>query len=179
MERLLARDLVSLPGLLSLVRAPLAAAFPFAMGEPLAALAVLAAAGLSDVLDGWVARRSGRASFTGAILDPVMDKLFVATVAVSMIITGHLSFGAVVLLGARDLLELPLVAWLALDPKVLRDRTGRVRANALGKAVTVVQFATVLAALVATQWVEGLVLASAALGVFAAATYWARAVRPR
>jgi CDP-diacylglycerol--glycerol-3-phosphate 3-phosphatidyltransferase/cardiolipin synthase len=147
------------------------------MDRPLAALAILAAAGLSDVLDGWVARRSGRASFTGAILDPIMDKVFVATVAVSMIFSGHLSFGSVVLLGARDLLELPLIAWLALDPVALRDRTGRVRANAFGKVVTVAQFATILAALVAIPWVDGLVLTSAALGVVAAATYWARALR--
>ena len=177
MERLQARDVMSLPGLLSLVRAPLGAAFPFAVNEPLAALAILAAAGLSDVLDGWVARRAGKASFTGAILDPIMDKLFVATVAVSMIFTGHFSFGQVVLLGARDLLELPLVAWLALEPGALRDRSGRVRANALGKMVTVVQFATVLAALVAAKWVHGLVLIAAVLGIFAAATYWARAIR--
>jgi phosphatidylglycerophosphate synthase len=39
--------------------------------------------------------RFGRATF--AMLDPIMDKVFVATVAVSMIVSRHLSFGSVAL----------------------------------------------------------------------------------
>jgi CDP-diacylglycerol--glycerol-3-phosphate 3-phosphatidyltransferase/cardiolipin synthase len=65
-----ARDLVRVPGLLTLMRVPLAAAFPFVLGRPLVALGVLAAAGLSDVLDGWYARRFGQVTPTGTALDP-------------------------------------------------------------------------------------------------------------
>ncbi|MBL0195563.1 MAG: hypothetical protein IPQ09_15300 [Myxococcales bacterium] len=45
-----ARDLVNGPTLVSWLRVPLAALFPFAVGSPWASVCVLAAAGLSDVL---------------------------------------------------------------------------------------------------------------------------------
>src|ERR1044071_1962977 len=105
----------SLPGLLSLVRLPLAAAFPFVLAKPPAMIAIIVAAGLSDVLDGWCARRSGRATPTGAILDPAMDKVFVATVGVTLLVKGGLSLPQLLLLLARDILELPLVVRFALD----------------------------------------------------------------
>src|SRR5450432_80739 len=110
-----ARDLVGVPGLLSLSRVPLAAAFPFVLGHPLLALGVLVAAGVSDVLDGWVARRFGLVTPTGAALDPVTDKVFVTTVAVSLVAGGYLSILDVVLLSTREIGEVPLVAWLAVN----------------------------------------------------------------
>ena len=48
---------LNLPDLLSLVRLPLGVAFVPLAGRPTAALAVLALAAVSDVLDGWLARR--------------------------------------------------------------------------------------------------------------------------
>src|SRR5436190_966123 len=127
----------SLPGLLSLVRLPLAAAFPFALASPPAAAAVLVAAGLSDVLDGWYARRSGQVTPTGAILDPAMDKVFVATVGVTLLARGGLTLPQVLLLLARDALELPLVVWFAFDVPGFASGRKRVKANRLGKTATV------------------------------------------
>lgn len=177
MDQLRLRDVLSPPGLLSLARAPLAAAFPFALGKPFAALAILAAAGFSDLLDGWCARRSGRVTLTGAILDPVMDKLFVGTVAVALLFAGRLSFPEALLLGARDVMELPLVAWLVHDPLAFADRSGQVKASKLGKVVTVFQFVAVASALFAVRYVALLAVASGALGMLAGATYWARVLR--
>jgi phosphatidylglycerophosphate synthase len=174
MGRLRLGDVFSPPGLVSLVRVPLAMAFPFSLHTPTAAVAILVAAGLSDILDGWYARRTGRTTVTGAMLDPVMDKLFVASVAITLLIAGRLSVPLVLLLGARDILELPLVAWIAVDAKNFAERRERVKANIAGKAVTVIQFATVGAALLAERYVFALALASAVSGLVAAATYWAR-----
>ena len=47
---------LGLPTALTLCRLPLAVAFPFVRDRPVAAIAVLAAAGLTDVLDGALAR---------------------------------------------------------------------------------------------------------------------------
>lgn len=174
MGRLRLDDIFSAPGLVSLVRVPLAMAFPFSLRTPVAAVAILVAAGLSDILDGWYARRTGRTTVTGAILDPVMDKLFVASVTITLLIVGRLSVPLVLLLGARDILELPLVAWIAVDAKNFAERRERVKANIAGKAVTVIQFATVGASLLAERYVFALALASAVSGIVAAATYWAR-----
>lgn len=176
MDRLRLRDVLSPPGLVTLVRLPLAAVFPLAHGRPVVSLLILGAAGLSDVLDGWCARRSHRATSTGAILDAVVDKVFVAAVAVTLLVEGRLTLFSALLLGARDVVELPLVVWSALDPGVLADGSERVKANMFGKAVTVVQFVTAIAALFSQGYVDVLALAAGALGVLAGATYWARAL---
>lgn len=172
------RDLVSAPGLLSLVRVPLAAAFPFSVHEPFAALSILGAAALSDVLDGWCARRSGRTTPAGAILDPIMDKLFVATVALTLVVDGKLPLSAALLLGARDIAELPLVIWFVLEHRAPADRAAPAKANVFGKIVTVCQFATVTAAVFASRHVGTLSSATGILGALAASTYWARAFGP-
>jgi cardiolipin synthase len=172
-----ARDLVRVPGLLSLTRVPLAAAFPFAVGRPPLALGILLGAGLSDVLDGWYARRFGEATATGAALDPVTDKLFVLTVAITLLVTGQLTAVSVLLLSTREIGELPLVLWVALSPGARKARAEQPLANVAGKAATVLQFASVSAALFHAPHEDLWVDATAVLGVVAAVTYWQRALR--
>jgi CDP-diacylglycerol--glycerol-3-phosphate 3-phosphatidyltransferase/cardiolipin synthase len=169
-----ARDLVRVPGLLSLSRIPLAAAFPFVLARPFLALCVLAAAGLSDVLDGWYARRFGQVTPTGTALDPVTDKLFVTTVAVSLVAGGYLSVLDVLLISAREIAELPLVAWLAMNRDARSRRAGHPSANLPGKLATVLQFGTASAALFRMPHLEWLVAATAAVGGLAAVSYWVR-----
>jgi len=169
-------ELLSVPGLLSLSRGPLAVLFPFAVTSPPAALAVVAAAGVTDVLDGWFARHSGRVTETGAVLDPLMDKVFVATVVVSLAIAHRLSLWVALLLGARDLIEIPLILWLSTRRARISTEDRDVKANLFGKAATVLQFATVVAALLAPRWVLPLAISSSINGVLAGASYWARAL---
>ena len=52
---------------------------------------MLVLAAVSDVLDGYIARRGGQVTPTGAALDPITDKLFVLTIAITLVVTGHLS----------------------------------------------------------------------------------------
>jgi CDP-diacylglycerol--glycerol-3-phosphate 3-phosphatidyltransferase/cardiolipin synthase len=160
-----------LPGLLSLVRLPLAVAFPFTVGHVPLAVATMAMAGISDVLDGWVARRTGRSSTTGALLDPIMDKAFVLTALVTLLVVGRLTFPAILLLMARELLELPLVAWAATQPSQVVAHRRELRANREGKATTMLQFATLFAALVEPRWVMSLAVAAGVSGLVATATY--------
>ena len=169
-----ARDLVRVPGLLSLSRVPLAAVFPFVLGRPLVALGVLAAAGFSDVLDGWYARRFGQVTPTGTALDPVTDKLFVTTVAVSLVCGGYFSVLDVVLLSAREIGELPLVVWLAFNLDARSRRADHPSANLPGKLATALQFGTATAALFHMPHLAWLIDGTAAVGVLAAASYWIR-----
>lgn len=169
------RDVLLPPGLLSLLRVPLAVVFPFVVDSPAFALGVLAAAGITDVLDGWVARRFGLATPTGAALDPVTDKIFVLTVAVTLTLSGHLSVGAVLLLSVREIGELPLVAVLALSPAARSARVEHPRANVPGKIVTVLQFVTVSWALLHHPHVPIWLGITAVAGLLAAVSYWRRA----
>jgi cardiolipin synthase len=173
-----ARDLVRVPGLLSLSRLPLAALFPFALHRPLLALAILAIAGISDVLDGWYARRFGQVTATGTALDPITDKLFVMTVAVSLVLAGTFSILDVVLLSTREIGEVPLVVWLATSPCARARRTDHPSANWPGKLATALQFGTAAAALFRMPHLDWLIDAAAVVGVLAAASYWAREIRP-
>lgn len=177
MEPFRLSDLLSIAGFLTLVRVPLALAFPFFADEPGGALAILAAAALSDVLDGWFARHSGRTTLAGGIVDPIVDKLFVGSVAVTLFLTGRLSLVATLLLGTRDLVELPLFLWLVFNSRAMASRSARLKANAFGKGVTVLQFATVVAALVAGRFVTFFAVLSGVSGAVAGATYWVRLFR--
>jgi len=68
------RDVPNILSALRLLAAPFAA-WLIVTGQDTAALAVFAIAGLSDGLDGFVARRWGVTSNFGAWLDPLADKL--------------------------------------------------------------------------------------------------------
>lgn len=70
------------------------------------ALAVLALAGLTDVVDGRIARALGQASKLGAMLDLVADRVLTATLAAGLIANGTLAGWwavPVLVLLARDL----------------------------------------------------------------------------
>lgn len=170
------RDLLRIPGLLSLSRLPLAVAFPFVVDRPRLAFAALVVAGLTDVLDGWYARRFRQVTVTGSVLDPITDKLFVLTVAITLVLTGQLSVLTVVLLSTREIGELPLVAWLALSRNARRARVENTGANVAGKVATALQFLSVSAALFRASHQSVLIGATAIAGTLAAFTYWRRAL---
>ncbi|HSC88364.1 MAG TPA: CDP-diacylglycerol--glycerol-3-phosphate 3-phosphatidyltransferase [Polyangiaceae bacterium] len=67
-----------------------------------AALAYSAAA-ITDLLDGWLARRMGIVSVLGKFLDPLADKLLVMATLVWLVPMGRIPEWAVVLLLAREL----------------------------------------------------------------------------
>ncbi len=165
------------PCLLSASRVPLAAIFPLVIDSPLAALAVVVASGVTDVADGWLARRTGQVTATGAALDPVTDKIFVATVVVTLVLTRHLAPVDVLLLSSREIGELPLVLWVLYSRAARRQLTAQPMANVPGKAATALQFATIAAALFRSSVTPSLVYATAVAGVVAAISYWYRVLR--
>ncbi len=174
-----ARDLVNGPTLVSWLRVPLAALFPFSVGHPWASVCVLGAAGLSDVLDGWLARRSSLATPAGAVVDGVTDKLFAGAVLATLVARGDLSLAEVALLGAREVGELPLVLWVLASPAARRRKLDD-RANLLGKFATTLQFVTVFAVLVGAARARQIGLwSTAVVGLAAATSYWARALSAR
>ena len=91
--------MTSLPNLLTLGRIaaiPLIVATFYAGGEGSrwVALGLFVAAGATDFLDGWLARRLGVTSPLGRFLDPIADKLLVAAVLIMLVAFGRLSAAA-------------------------------------------------------------------------------------
>ncbi|WP_246504113.1 CDP-alcohol phosphatidyltransferase family protein [Plastoroseomonas arctica] len=79
------------------------------------ALMVFIAAGISDGLDGWLARATGTRSALGAVLDPVADKALLVSVYVTLAAVNVLPDWIAVLVVFRDLLIVGgyLVLWVA------------------------------------------------------------------
>lgn len=88
-----------------MVLIPVVMAFMFTP-EPWAgwvAMVIFVIAAISDVIDGWLARKYGQVSVVGAFLDPLADKLMVMTVMVMLIPHDRIQAWLVVLLLAREL----------------------------------------------------------------------------
>lgn len=133
-----------LPNLLSTLRllaAPFAAWLIIA-GHDTAALLVFAAAGASDGLDGFIARRWGFTSDFGAWLDPVADKLLMLMSFVALFIVGMTPIWLVALIVARDLAI--IIGWLLVKLFGLSMTT---KPLFIGKFSTAIQLLYVLSAL--------------------------------
>ena len=151
-----------LPNVLSLSRLVFAVGF-VAVDGAMARVGFVGAAGLSDVLDGWLARRLNVATRWGALIDPAADRIFVLAAALSLVAGDALTPSAALVLMSRDIataigfVVAIVVPWL---------RPTQFKARWLGKLVTVLQFFTLLAVLVAPT------LAGPLLVLVAVASAW-------
>jgi cardiolipin synthase len=66
------------------------------------ALGLMAVAGASDALDGWMARRFGWMSQFGAAMDPVADKLLVAVTFIIFTVQGYIPIWVAAIVLGRD-----------------------------------------------------------------------------
>jgi CDP-diacylglycerol--glycerol-3-phosphate 3-phosphatidyltransferase/cardiolipin synthase len=108
---------------------------PYGWGDILAGL-LFALAGITDTLDRYVARRMGTVSPLGEFLDPVADKLIVATALVLIVTRNpvwYVTLTATVIIG-REIAISALREWMA---EIGARR--RVAVSALGKVKTVAQ----------------------------------------
>jgi phosphatidylglycerophosphate synthase len=156
--------------ILTALRFPLAAAFPF-VHAPAWQLVIVAAAALSDVADGFLARRLG-SSRAGAVLDPIADKAFMAVAFVTIARRGLLAWYELVGVLLRDILAVLglLATWMLRRPVALPARAG-------GKAVTIAQLLTLVAAIAESSYVRHLAWATAAIAVYAIGDYGRTAAR--
>ena len=174
------QELRLLPNVMSFLRLPLAAIFPFAAKNRHQAMAVLALAGLTDVLDGWLARESGQVTATGAVLDPIADKAFALSVVATLIAQGKIPRWGIPALLAREILEGPLLLWVLLEARAgEKAPVTEVRANVPGKMATVAQFAAVMAALELPAALPAALALAAVTGTVAGVAYWRREMARR
>jgi cardiolipin synthase len=127
-----------LPNLLSLLRlaaAPIAA-WAILAGHDTLALAVFVTAGLTDGLDGFIARHWHFVSRLGAFLDPAADKLLMLATYMALLGVAATPWWLVALVIGRDLAI--AAGWLAV--KLLRLPLP-LRPLAIGKLSTLLQIA--------------------------------------
>ena len=137
-RRTLWQDARNLPNLLTFIRILM---IPLVLvlldrGSPVAcfwAAVVYALAAITDMVDGWLARRSGLVSVLGKFLDPLADKLIVAAVLVWLVGMGRMPAWAVVLLLSREITITALRAIASSEGLVIAAGAG-------GKFKTALQF---------------------------------------
>jgi cardiolipin synthase len=157
---------------LTALRIPLAVAFPF-VPQPVWRLAIVGAVAVTDMLDGWLARRYG-GSRLGAVLDPVVDKLFMLSAFLTIAERGLLTWWELLGVLARD-----IVAGVAAFTVWLQGRPTALPARAGGKAVTILQLLTLTAFIMESSLVRPLAWATAAVAVYAVWDYSRVAARAK
>jgi cardiolipin synthase (CMP-forming) len=98
---------------------------------------------LTDVLDGFIARRRGEKSVVGAFLDPVADKLLLVSVYLTLAHIKQLPIWVFVVVFSRDLLI--FLGWNIL---YTLTQDARLTPRVLGRITTILQLVTVVVLLV-------------------------------
>ena len=143
--------------------------------KPGAALLVFAGAAFTDLLDGWVARRSGP-SRLGAFLDPMADKLLLTASFVTLTYMKMLPFWIAAVVISRDVI-------LVVGALLISMLGGRLhpRPTWAGKLATFFQVLTVLTGLLARYFQlpapRSIVWLAAAFTVFSGLQYIVQGMR--
>ncbi|HEX2506442.1 MAG TPA: CDP-alcohol phosphatidyltransferase family protein [Gaiellaceae bacterium] len=167
-----------LPNALTVVRLALVPVFVVVVlgtdgeGSVLAA-SIFAAAGLTDQIDGWLARRWDVESEFGKLVDPLADRLMIDAAVVLLWLDGRLPWPALAVILLRD-------AALIGGYGLVMNRGYEFSVSTLGKAATWVLYAALTGLLASgegTTWALALFWAGVALALAAAALYVAAAAR--
>jgi len=128
---------------------------------------VFGVAGVTDQIDGFLARRWHVESQFGKIADPLADRLMIDAAVILLVAYGRLPWLGLVVILARDLLL--LVGWRVLAPRGID-----LEVNWIGKAATWVLYAAIGFRIVthdATSWPLWLFWIGIAAAVLAAMFY--------
>ena len=111
---------MNIPNLITLGRIILVPVVVWAItsGEMRVAFILFLAAGISDAVDGFLAKRFHMGSELGAYLDPLADKALIVSIYVALGISGALPISLVILVVSRDIMIIAgfMLAWLVGRP---------------------------------------------------------------
>lgn len=130
-----------LPNILSLTRLAMVPLFVvlYVKGYIVSAVAVFILAGITDVVDGYIARKYNYVSDLGKILDPLADKSIQLSAFVCLYLSGRIPVWMLVIYFVKEL------ATAVGAMFVFRKKHLVVKSNVFGKAATVLVFAAVCA----------------------------------
>lgn len=177
-SRAVPAPLAQLPNALTVLRLALVPVFVALMVQADGAASwpaglVFAAAGITDQVDGWLARRWAVESRFGKLADPLADRLMIDAAVIMLWLGGRLPWPAVLVVLARD-------ALLVGGYKLVVPRGYDFEVTRVGKLATWVLYAAIGLLIVTAQttdWPLWLFWAGVALAVAAAVQYVARARR--
>jgi len=111
---------LSIPNLITLGRILLVPVVVWAIAQNLmwVAFVLFVCAGISDAVDGYIAKRFNMGSELGAYLDPLADKALIVSIYVTLGIAGTIPRWVVILVVSRDIMIIGAVmlSWLMGSP---------------------------------------------------------------
>ena len=117
-------QVLSIPNLITLGRILLVPIVVWAItsGQMRIAFLLFLTAGISDGVDGFLAKRFHMASELGAYLDPLADKALIVSIYVSLGVAGVLPIFLVILVVSRDIMIISafMLSWLVGKPMPIR-----------------------------------------------------------
>lgn len=130
----------NVPNILTLCRFALIPVYVgvFAAGYTKSAFLVLLFAGLTDVLDGYIARKRQLVTQLGSMLDPLADKMMMIAVILSLVFSQMIAWQAAAAMFLRDAGMIVGSAFFHFKGKQT------VPANVLGKLTTVLYYVAIL-----------------------------------
>ena len=140
----------NVPNTLTIIRMILIPVFVvlFFKGYKMAALAVFCAASLTDMLDGYLARKLNQITDFGKLFDPLADKLMVITAMVCQTFWGPLPLVAVLIVAAKELM-------MVLGGMYMLSKNVVVYSNYFGKAAQVGFIASLILSFFHDRFLEG------------------------
>ena len=140
----------TIPNVLTIIRIILIPVFVvlFFKGYKMAALGVFCAASLTDMLDGYLARKLNQITDFGKLFDPLADKLMVLTAMICQTFWGPLPLIAVIIVAAKELL-------MVLGGVFMLSKDVVVYSNYFGKSAQVGFIASLVLSFFHKAFVEG------------------------
>ena len=125
--------MINIPNALTFLRAlgvPAFLYFFLVAEKPVASFLIIAFGGVTDYLDGKLARALNQTSDFGAKFDPTVDRLYIGAIIVALASQDYLPLNLVIAILSRDLILLIMVIWQKLRG------VDFVEVSFLGKAAT-------------------------------------------
>jgi CDP-diacylglycerol--glycerol-3-phosphate 3-phosphatidyltransferase len=171
-SRAVPAPIAQLPNALTIARFALVPVFVVLLaraddGSSWGAAVVFAIAGVTDQVDGWLARRLQVESQFGKYADPLADRIMIDVAVVMLFIDDRLPWAALVIIVGRDLL-------LVLGTRLVVPRGYEFSVSFLGKLATWILYAGitfVIATPPGTDWPLVVFWIGVGLSVAAAASY--------
>ena len=140
----------TIPNVLTIIRMILIPVFVilFFKGYKIAALCVFCAASLTDMLDGYLARKLNQITDFGKLFDPLADKLMVLTAMVCQTFWGPLPLVAVIIVAVKELV-------MVLGGIFMLSKDVVVYSNYFGKAAQVGFIASLILSFFHERFTEG------------------------
>ncbi|MCP9452995.1 MAG: CDP-diacylglycerol--glycerol-3-phosphate 3-phosphatidyltransferase [Nitrospira sp.] len=146
------QDSLNLPNVLTLGRIVLIPVFVLVFMDPtpdrsLLAAVIFTAAAITDLLDGYIARKTGQITKLGKLLDPIADKLLVLSALILLVNIDRVGALVAILIIARELTVTGLRAIAAGERMIIAAQT-------MGKYKMALQVVAIVLLILDGTWVS-------------------------